>query len=806
MSTPNTTRLRDLIAAVRQCKTAAEERALINRESAHIREAFRENRPFLRTRNMLKLLYISMLGYPTEFGQVEVLSLLAQADYAGKRVGYLTLQMVLDENDEVLTLSENHIKKDLTQGQSLIQSMALNVVANIASEVMARDMLDEISKLVTSSNAYLGKKACLAAIRIVKKIPDYAEIFLETFSNLFLERTPSVLICSVTLVNECLQLPQGEQFLSKYRLMANAAVRVLKQLVLSSRVTDQDVCGISDPFLQVKILEFMRLIGKGSPVTSEALNDVLAQVLTNTDGSRNVGSAVQYECVRTIYAIEGDEGLRTLGINTIGRFLSSTDNNLRFVALQSLLNYSSRDADAVREHQYTILDCLKDVDISIRRRAVDLTVALVNEKNVRLLVPDLISYLTVCVEEMREDVTLHLCRIIESKSPSTEWRVELSLRLLRLAKQYAPIDFATRFIALLSNESTEIQTSAVLSMWEEASYPFDALHQSRKAFLLAAVWGIGEYADLLIPAKGLKPEDVAICIADITNNSAFNMIKCYGLTALMKIASRFPSTKTTVLPVFANYATCLDCELQQRACEYTSLLESFPEEATFSFSRMPPIYQADEEEDSVQPVPEVNLPPEFLQQQAAVALDDLFNVNANTSLAASSSGNKNIQHTAADIDDLFSTKREEASDTTASYLNSNGPTIANTTLGTTVLAAEPTKDSVAAVPVFNCDDLSVSVSGVEKEGLIATNIIVESKIDTPLENLTIQVAVPKTCTLEIGSLPSTVIPAHGRMVHHCTVDNRKNTKNPHLLMLRIKLLYTVNGTPRSQLLQVSQEV
>ncbi|KAH9577515.1 Clathrin adaptor [Trypanosoma melophagium] len=802
MAAPNTGRLRDLIAAVRQCKTAAEERALINRESAYIREAFRSNKPFLRTRNMLKLLYISMLGYPTEFGQVEVLSLLAQGDHAGKRVGYLTLQMVLDENDEVLTLSENHIKKDLTQGQPLIQSMALNVVANIASEVMARDMLDEISKLVTSENAYLGKKACLAAIRIVKKIPDYAEIFLESFSNLFLERTPSVLLCAVTLVNECLQLPQGKPFLSKYRLMANSAVRVLKQLVLSSRVTDQDVCGISDPFLQVKILEFMRLIGQDSPVTSETLNDVLAQVLTNTDGSRNVGSAVQYECVRTIYAIEGDEGLRTLGINTIGRFLSSTDNNLRFVALQSLLNYSSRDADAVREHQYTILDCLKDVDISIRRRAVDLTVALVNEKNVRLLVPDLISYLTVCVEEMKEDVTLHLCRIIESKSPSSEWRVELSLRLLRLAKQYAPVEFATRFIALLSNESTEIQTSAVLSMWDEASYPFDALHQSRKAFLLAAVWGIGEYADLLIPAKGIKPEDVTISIGDITNNSVFNIIKCYGLTALMKIASRFPSMKSTILPVFANYATSLDCELQQRACEYISLLESFPEEAAFSFSRMPPICQADEEEDAVQPVPVVNLPPEFLQQQTAVALDDLFNVNTTTNLT-SSSGNKNTQHAAADIDDLFSPKQEAVSDTTPS-LNLNGPIVANTTMGRTVLAAEAT--TPAEVPVFTCDDFSVSVSGVEKGGLIAANIIIESRISTALENITIQVAVPKTCALEIGSLPSTMIPPRGRIVHQCTVDNRKNTKNPHLLMLRIKLLYTVNGTPRSQLLQVSQEV
>ncbi|RNC46927.1 putative adaptor gamma-1 chain [Trypanosoma cruzi] len=792
----STARLRDLIVAVRRCRTSAEERALIKRECAIIRESFRESRASLRTRNMLKLLYITMLGYPTEFGQVEVVSLLAQTEYAGKRVGYLTLQMILDENDEVLTLSENHIKQDLAHEKPLIQSMALNAVANIASEVMARDMLDEISRLALSSNTYLAKKACLAAIRIVRKVPEYAEVFLELFTSLFIDHSPAEMLSAVTLVNECLRLPQGEPFLSKYRVMANAAVRVLKQLVLSSRVTDQDVLGVTDPFLQVKILEFMRIIGKGSAVTSEALNDVLAQVLTNTDATRNVGCSIQYECVKTIYAIEGDEGLRTLGINTISRFLSSNDNNQRFVALQSLLDYASRDADAVREHQDIILDCLKDVDISIRRRALDLTVALVTENNLRLLVPDLVSYLTISTEEMREDVTFHLCRIIENKSPSTEWRVEYSLRVLRLAKRFAPVEFATRLITLLSNESTEIQTSAVVSMWDEASYPFDALHQSRKAFLVAAVWGIGEYVDLLLDAKGIQPEDVAKCVAEITTNTVFNIIKCYGLTSLMKIASRYPSAKPVVLPVLSNYTTSLDCELQQRACEYMTLLESFVEEAAFCFSRMPPICHV-EEDVEVQPVPQVNLPPEFLQQKAAVALEDLFEVNSKPIVMTHPVENKNRdnENNVVAIDDLFGLKTDASSNTAPLPTPSGAATSAE---------MEPAKPP-PEVHVFDCDDFTVSVSGVV-QGAINANIIVFSRLPTAMENLSIQAAVPKTSMLNIGFLTSTVIPPYGRIVQQLIVDNSNSNKNPRLLTLRVKLLYTVDGAPRSQMFQVTQEL
>lgn len=62
-------RLRDLIRAVRACKTAAQEREVIAKESAALREAFRDqDAAFFRHRNVAKLMYIHMLGYPTHFG------------------------------------------------------------------------------------------------------------------------------------------------------------------------------------------------------------------------------------------------------------------------------------------------------------------------------------------------------------------------------------------------------------------------------------------------------------------------------------------------------------------------------------------------------------------------------------------------------------------------------------------------------------------------------------------------------------------------------------------------------------------
>ena len=55
-------------------------------------------------------------------------------------------------------------------------------------------------------------------------------------------------------------------------------VRHLKALVTTGYSPEHDVSGITDPFLQVKILRLMRLLGKGDARASETMNDILAQV------------------------------------------------------------------------------------------------------------------------------------------------------------------------------------------------------------------------------------------------------------------------------------------------------------------------------------------------------------------------------------------------------------------------------------------------------------------------------------------------------------------------------------------------
>ena len=363
-------KLRDLIRSVRACKTAAEERAVISKECALIRTAIKEEEELYRHRNVAKLMYIHMLGYPTHFGQMECLKLISAQSFPEKRIGYLGLTLLLTEQTEVLTLVTNSLKMDLSNSNQYIQALSLVAIGNLATQDMARDLASDVDKILRSSNSYLRKKASLAAIRLLKKEPDLIEQLGDRIVSLLKDKAHGVIITGLQLMIEVLDLiPDLKE---EYQKLVPSLVRLLRNFISMGFSPEHDVAGITDPFMQVKLLHILKRLGKGSDEASDQMNDVLAQVATNTETAKNAGNAILYECVQTIMEIESDSGLRVLAVNILGRFLLNRDNNIRYVALNSLSKVVSEDISAVQRHRATIVECLKDGDISIRQRALEL--------------------------------------------------------------------------------------------------------------------------------------------------------------------------------------------------------------------------------------------------------------------------------------------------------------------------------------------------------------------------------------------------------------------------------------------------
>ncbi|KAI9352037.1 Clathrin/coatomer adaptor, adaptin-like protein [Obelidium mucronatum] len=495
-----TTRLRDMIKQIRAAKTMAEERAVIAKESAFIRTSFKSENSGTRYINVQKLLYIYMLGYPAHFGQMECLKLVASPRFMDKRLGYLGIMLLLDENQELLTLVTNSLKNDMNNSNIQIVGLALCTLGNISSSEMARDLSGEVEKLIASGNSFVRKKAALCAIRLIHKVPDLLENYQTKAIQLLHEKHHGVLLTGVTLLTEMCKIDSNvAEDLRKTSVPV--LVRHLKNLTTPGYSPEHDVSGITDPFLQVKILRLLRVLGNGSTFASDAMNDILAQVATNTDASKNVGNAILYETVLTIMDIESENSLRVLAINILGRFLSNKDNNIRYVALTTLTKTSqtevNADASSLQRHRATILDCLRDPDVSIRHRALDLSFFLINSQNIRILTRELLSFLEVAEADIKSSVASRIVDFAGRFRPNKRWEIDTTIRVMRAAGANVDSSTINHCIKLITTSARDLQLYAVRKLFNLIRLEGD-LALAQEGLVVVTVWCIGEFGDLLV--------------------------------------------------------------------------------------------------------------------------------------------------------------------------------------------------------------------------------------------------------------------------------------------------------------------
>eukprot|EP00659_Diplonema_papillatum_P000199 gene199-317_t len=436
--------LSKVISEIRQAavKGKEEEQKVIERELFKVRQKFKETKNmkgYDRKKNVCKLLYIFMLGYEVDFGQMEAVQLLTSDKYSEKHIGYLACTLFLNENDELITLITHSVQQDLIGGQQTgalskdreyAQCLALTALANVGGKDFADAMADDVRRIVCSRNSsqFVIEKALLTLLRLYRSSPERIDV--EEVAPQILEFLGK---SNLSLINSALSLVLG--LVGKHRQTLAPAVpkviKILYRLILSKELGPELYYSIPSPWTQVKCFRFLQhfdMPAEGSLITS-VLNKIILtservlreqkhQPTRGTPARNNAMNAVLAEAINLVMYWDKDKELLNMSGGILVRFISDTkDANLRYIGLD-LLAKLSYCPDVFHEHvqknqQATIVSSLRDPDISIRRKALDLLYVMCDKSNAAEIVGEMLDYLPTAEYSIKEELVIKIAILCE---------------------------------------------------------------------------------------------------------------------------------------------------------------------------------------------------------------------------------------------------------------------------------------------------------------------------------------------------------------------------------------------------------
>lgn len=274
--------------------------------------------------------------------------------------------------------------------------------------------------------------------------------------------------------------------------------------------------------------------------------------------------------------IKSESSLRVLGVNILGRFLLNMDKNIRYVALTTLAKTVQADYNAVQRHRTTIVECLKDPDVSIRKKALELCFTLINENNIKTMSKELIFFLEKADPEFKSMCSSNLCIAAEKYAPDPKWHIDTVIRILKTAGNYVRDDIVGMLIELISSVES-LHTYASCQLWTQL------LHNdltTKQPLVQVSMWTIGEFGDLLVQSSGTPElEGETVTAADLVDKCEHVLsiipmtliTKEYSINALIKLSVRFAEVTNRVKQIIDLFGVSHSVELQQRAVEFTVL-------------------------------------------------------------------------------------------------------------------------------------------------------------------------------------------------------------------------------------------
>lgn len=567
------------ISDIRNCQNKEQERLRVDKELGNVRTRFKNEKgltPYEKKKYVWKMLYIYMLGYDVDFGHMEAVSLISAPKYPEKQVGYIVTSCLLNENHDFLRLAINTVRNDIIGRNETFQCLALTMVGNIGGREFAESLAPDVQKLLISSSCrpLVRKKAALCLLRLYRKNPDVVNVdgWSDRMAQLLDERDLGVLTSSMSLL---VALVSNNH--DAYWSCLPKCVKILERLARNQDVPQEyTYYGIPTPWLQVKTMRALQYFPTiEDPNTRRSLFEVLQRILMGTDVVKNVNKnnashAVLFEALALVMHLDAEKEMMSQCVALLGKFIAVREPNIRYLGLENMTRMLmvSDVQDIIKRHQAQIITSLKDPDISIRRRALDLLYGMCDISNAKDIVEELLQYLSSADFAMREELSLKAAILAEKFAPDLSWYVDVILQLIDKAGDFVSDDIWFRVVQFVTNNE-DLQPYAAAKAREYLDKP--AIHET---MVKVSAYLLGEYSHLLARRPGCSPKEIFGIIHEklptVSTSTVPILLSTYA-KILMHTQPSDPELQNQIWAIFSKYESCIDVEIQQRAVEYFAL-------------------------------------------------------------------------------------------------------------------------------------------------------------------------------------------------------------------------------------------
>ncbi|KAJ7395577.1 AP-3 complex subunit delta-1 [Pitangus sulphuratus] len=137
-----------------------------------IKQELKQDNIAVKANAVCKLTYLQMLGYDISWAAFNIIEVMSASKFTFKRIGYLAASQCFHEGTDVIMLTTNQIRKDLSSPNQYDTGVALTGLSCFVTPDLARDLANDIMTLMSHTKPYIRKKAVLIMYKVFLKYPE----------------------------------------------------------------------------------------------------------------------------------------------------------------------------------------------------------------------------------------------------------------------------------------------------------------------------------------------------------------------------------------------------------------------------------------------------------------------------------------------------------------------------------------------------------------------------------------------------------------------------------------------------------